>query len=342
MAGSPSVVVAEVTVEGEKGDTFDEETARLSCPLQLGVSRPQGEWEVRYGVVLPSAPPSGSTIDAHPLEQDFRQACRRLLVLVTVIGPVYHFHRLEDDSPMWQQLLRRQHTGLFVGNIPLRACPNSLIVNDKIAHAFNNSTHKTLLYIAPTLQNGKVIVRPSLESIRDGSQRWKVTAVRYFLGKKPYFHHLKELGQLIVLKKWESGMAIRKLKHTQTTEGLSTVASGIGKPLYLDAITRECTRLDFARVCVMLDVSAKLSRHIIIMTPNEDGRKTPCKVDVEYEWLPLKCTGCMSLGHSAKDCVLNKQTKPVKPLVSVYVLKVGPPRLPPQPARVIEDMQQTV
>ncbi|KAK4384112.1 hypothetical protein Sango_3090500 [Sesamum angolense] len=145
--------------------------------------------------------------------------------------------------------------------------------------------------------------------IRAGSKRWNTTAVGYFMGKKPYFHHLNEfvhsiwpgvrdvkatsngffffqfeiiaameevieggpwlyLGQPIVLQKWEPGMVLRKLKHTEvpvwiklrhlpvelwTTEGLSTVASGIGRPLYPDAITRACTRLDFARVCVMLN-----------------------------------------------------------------------------------------
>ncbi|KAK4381487.1 hypothetical protein Sango_2963400 [Sesamum angolense] len=71
------------------------------------------------------------------------------------------------------------------------------------------------------------------------------------------------LGQPIVLQKWEPGMVLRKLQHKEvpvwiklrhlpvelwTTEGLSTVASGIGRPLYPDAITRACTRLDFARV----------------------------------------------------------------------------------------------
>ncbi|KAL0361528.1 UNVERIFIED_CONTAM: hypothetical protein Sradi_3837300 [Sesamum radiatum] len=48
--------------------------------------------------------------------------------------------------------------------------------------------------------------------------------------------------------------------------------SGIGKPLYPDAITRACTRLDFARVCVMLDISSKLSKHIVIMVLSEDGK----------------------------------------------------------------------
>ncbi|KAK4382597.1 hypothetical protein Sango_2856800 [Sesamum angolense] len=144
------------------------------------------------------------------------------------------------------------------------------------------------------------------------------------------------LGQPIMLQKWEPGMVLRKLKHTEipvwiklrhlpvelwTTEGLSTVASGIGRPLYPDAITRTCTRLDFARACVMLNVSSKLPKHVVIMMPNELGGESACKVDVEYEWLPPKCTGCSSLGHSTKECPLSKPTKPV---VSIYVRKSMP------------------
>ncbi|KAL2230744.1 UNVERIFIED_CONTAM: hypothetical protein Sindi_1668800 [Sesamum indicum] len=226
--------------------------------------------------------------------------------------------------------------GLFVGNIPLNMNPN-MGVNDKIADAFNNSSRSTLSYIPLTIQNGEVVVRPTMETIRNGSTKWKTTAVGYFLGKRPYFYHVKDFafsiwpglrevkattngffffqfktaaymeeaiegglwlfqGQPIVLQKWEPGMAMRKLKHTQvpvwiklrhlpvelwTEEGLSTVANGIGKPLYLDAITRACTRLDFARVCVMLDVSSTLPKHIIIMTPDEEGGEIPCKIDVE-------------------------------------------------------------
>ncbi|KAL0282977.1 UNVERIFIED_CONTAM: hypothetical protein Sradi_7244700 [Sesamum radiatum] len=144
------------------------------------------------------------------------------------------------------------------------------------------------------------------------------------------------LGQPIVLQKWEPGMVLRKLKHTEvpiwiklrhlpvelwTTEGLSTVASGIGRPLYPDAITRACTRLDFARVCVMLNVNSKLPKHVVIMMPNELGGESACKVDVEYEWIPHKCTGCLSLGHSTKECPISK---PTKPAVSIYVRKSTP------------------
>ncbi|KAL0373954.1 UNVERIFIED_CONTAM: hypothetical protein Sradi_3311100 [Sesamum radiatum] len=133
------------------------------------------------------------------------------------------------------------------------------------------------------------------------------------------------LGQPIVLQKWEPGMVLRKLKHTQvliwiklrhlpvelwTDEGLSTVVSGIGRPLYPDAIMRACTRLDFAYVCVLLDISSKLPKHIVIMVPQEDGHETACKVDVEYEWLAPKCNPCISVGHATKACPANKPPKP--------------------------------
>ncbi|KAK4383844.1 hypothetical protein Sango_3113600 [Sesamum angolense] len=82
---------------------------------------------------------------------------------------------------------------------------------------------------------------------------------------------------------------------------------------------------DFARVCVMLDISSTLPKHLIIMMPREDGTEVPCKVEVEYEWVPPKCKNCMSLGHSTSACPDARKID--KPPVSVYVQKrtVQPP-----------------
>ncbi|KAL0402141.1 UNVERIFIED_CONTAM: hypothetical protein Slati_4244000 [Sesamum latifolium] len=78
---------------------------------------------------------------------------------------------------------------IYIGNVPLT--PNSHCF-DKIAEAFHNSSRKTLSFVPLTLQNGKIVVRPSLDVIRDGARRWSTTAVGYFLGKRPYFHHVNE------------------------------------------------------------------------------------------------------------------------------------------------------
>ncbi|KAL0295121.1 UNVERIFIED_CONTAM: hypothetical protein Sangu_3204400 [Sesamum angustifolium] len=120
-------------------------------------------------------------------------------------------------------------------------------------------------------------------------------------------------GQPIVLQVWEQGMSLRRQQHTQipvwirlkhlpmeywTDEGLSTVASGVGTPLYTDGITKECSRLDYARVCVMLDFNSELPKHLIVISPVlRNGKEDPKRVDVEYEWVPQKCTNCRSLGH---------------------------------------------
>ncbi|KAL0302263.1 UNVERIFIED_CONTAM: hypothetical protein Sangu_3110400 [Sesamum angustifolium] len=105
-------------------------------------------------------------------------------------------------------------------------------------------------------------------------------------------------GQPIVLQFWEQGMSLRRQKHTQipvwirlrhlpmeywTEEGLSTVASGIGTPLYTDGITKNCSRLDYARVCVMLDFSSALPKHLVVISPTlRNGKEDPKRVDVEY------------------------------------------------------------
>ncbi|KAK4384583.1 hypothetical protein Sango_3046700 [Sesamum angolense] len=215
----------------------------------------------------------------------------------------------------------------------LRAPATTAIDRDKIANAFHNSSRKTLTYIPPSVQNGEVLVRPTIDMIREGSNRWNTTVSDISLVRghisiilmilciqfgRPFgklrqrrmassFFQFKTmaameevleggpwlyLGQPIVLQKWEPGMVLRKLKHTEvpvwiklrhlpvelwTTDELSTVASGIGRPLYPDAITRACTRLDFARVCVMLNVNSKLPKHIVIMMPNEHGGESACK-----------------------------------------------------------------
>ncbi|KAL0282886.1 UNVERIFIED_CONTAM: hypothetical protein Sradi_7248800 [Sesamum radiatum] len=55
------------------------------------------------------------------------------------------------------------------------------------------------------------------------------------------------------------------------------------------------------------------------MMPKEDGKEVPCKVEVEYEWVPPKCKTCMSLGHMTAACPDSKKAD--KQPVAVYVQK---------------------
>ncbi|KAL0283847.1 UNVERIFIED_CONTAM: hypothetical protein Sradi_7214900 [Sesamum radiatum] len=154
-------------------------------------------------------------------------------------------------------------------------------------------------------------------------------------------------GQPIVLQFWEQGMSLRRQKHTQipvwirlrhlpmeywTEEGLSTVASGIGTPLYTDGITKNCSRLDYARVCVLLDFSSALPKHLVVISPTlRNGKEDPKRVDVEYEWLPQRCSHCCSLGHVATSCPENTK-KISNPPITIFVKKQSATVNPVQPA----------
>ncbi|KAL0291490.1 UNVERIFIED_CONTAM: hypothetical protein Sangu_3262900 [Sesamum angustifolium] len=197
-----------------------------------------------------------------------------------------------------------QESDIYIGNVKLQA-----EFVDTIAGAFLQSSRKTLHFVPPTRQNGEVIIRPTTEVVDNGSKKWRSTAVGFFSGRLDMEDVIEGgpwlfQGQPIVLQPWEQGMSLRRQKHTQipvwirlrhlpmeywTDEGLSTVASGVGTPLYTDGITKDCSRLDFARVCVMLDFNSDLPKHLVVISPVlRNGKEDPKKIDVEYEWLPQR------------------------------------------------------
>ncbi|KAL2245854.1 UNVERIFIED_CONTAM: hypothetical protein Sindi_2853600 [Sesamum indicum] len=91
----------------------------------------------------------------------------------------------------------------------------------------------------------------------------------------------------------------------------------------------------------MVNVNAKLPKHLIIMLPMEEGGEHACKVDGEYEWFPPKCTTYMSLRHATKDCAT---TKAPKPPVNVYVQRVrhSAPIAPPTVEKDKDEAHQSV
>ncbi|KAK4409451.1 hypothetical protein Sango_0018100 [Sesamum angolense] len=157
-------------------------------------------------------------------------------------------------------------------------------------------------------------------------------AMEEIIEEGPWLFH----GQPIVIQCWEQGMSLWRQKLTQipvwvrlkhlpmeywTDDGLGTVASGVGIPLYTDKITKNCSRIDYAWVCVMLDYNSTLPKHLIVMNPlMQEGHEVPVKIDIEYEWLPQRCKTCCSLGHTARTCPDNKKSEHIQP-VQVFVKK---------------------
>ncbi|KAL0428128.1 UNVERIFIED_CONTAM: hypothetical protein Slati_2987600 [Sesamum latifolium] len=186
---------------------------------------------------------------------------------------------------------KSQMTGIFISTVLLGAISVPLQPEARFAKAFNNSSPKMLRYIAGEQQNGEIVVRPMLARCKRDRGYGKQRPLEVIEGGPWLFQ-----GQPIVLQRWESGMALWKHRHTQVPvwiklrhlsvefwipDGLSTVASGAECQLYLDAIIKACRRLDFARVCVMLDFNSTLPKHLVVLVPRDDGSETPCLVDID-------------------------------------------------------------
>jgi hypothetical protein len=98
---------------------------------------------------------------------------------------------------------------------------------------------------------------------------------------------------------------------------LSHIASGVGKPLYVDKVTEEQQRLGYAWVLVEIDTTSECPKEVFICRENESSVTT----GVEYPWLPPKCSVCGGFGHAGYACSKkeNKVWVPKKP--TQYVVK---------------------
>ncbi|KAL0919446.1 hypothetical protein M5K25_011541 [Dendrobium thyrsiflorum] len=90
-----------------------------------------------------------------------------------------------------------------------------------------------------------------------------------------------------------------------TPIGISKIATKIGTPMAVDALTASKSRLTYARVCVQVDNTATYPEHIPISVT---GKLFNLKI--EYEWKPDLCGLCKSLNHSTNSCPTNPNPPP--------------------------------
>ncbi|XP_074292926.1 uncharacterized protein LOC141619804 [Silene latifolia] len=81
-------------------------------------------------------------------------------------------------------------------------------------------------------------------------------------------------------------------------KGLPKIVGLIRKFIKCDAATEERTRLGYARVMVELMVDHELPAHIAF----KDEKVLIIRVDIEYEWRPIKCKKCQGMGHEMEHC----------------------------------------
>lgn len=132
----------------------------------------------------------------------------------------------------------------------------------------------------------------------------------------------------LVLRKWSVELAPEQLSMKKLPiwvrlrniplafyhrEGISYIASGVGRPLYMDRATANGTRLDFAKVCIEIDAMTDIPEKLRLEI--EDNCAT--EIEVEVPWLPEKCTKCEAFGHICKQ----KQRTAVHEISSEIKLK---------------------
>ncbi|KAJ6346531.1 hypothetical protein OIU78_009042 [Salix suchowensis] len=132
-------------------------------------------------------------------------------------------------------------------------------------------------------------------------------------------------GKTIVLQQWHPHFGFDKNKIASlpvwirlkglpfplwTTQGLSQAASMVGKPMAYDEHTHNCTRLDYARVCVEVDAALPYVHKFEIECTLSAA---PISIEVEFEWKPQRCEKCKVFGHSCTSKPLVKLATP--PLV---------------------------
>ncbi|GJX87693.1 RNA-directed DNA polymerase, eukaryota, reverse transcriptase zinc-binding domain protein [Tanacetum coccineum] len=188
------------------------------------------------------------------------------------------------------------------------------------------------LDFVPTVisKEGSEIVIFDEALVEKGSAQWKLIVCGHFMGYKMIVHELRyHLRRM--LSKWgiddidlkADGTCMFKFRNEEvnilmeawSTEGISALASCLGKPLIMDNMTaRRCQfwegRMDFARVLVEFDVMKGFKEKIEIQYRDMNNNKKGSKyVKVEYAWKPEICPHCHVFGHNFSECTKRERSE---------------------------------
>ncbi|GKB43230.1 zinc knuckle CX2CX4HX4C containing protein [Tanacetum coccineum] len=179
------------------------------------------------------------------------------------------------------------------------------------------------------------------------SVRLEHTLYGYFIGKRLAFPVFDSRGGLdavleggswmirnspIILKKWSVNTSLQKEEMTHILiwvklhdvpiqvfeeDGISLIASYLGKPIMLDSYTTTMCkeswgRSSFARCLIEINSEAEFTESITIGIPELEGpgfiKET---IRVEYEWKPPRCHTCNIFGHLGDSCPKKVVNTPV-------------------------------
>ncbi|XP_022039944.1 uncharacterized protein LOC110942476 [Helianthus annuus] len=130
-------------------------------------------------------------------------------------------------------------------------------------------------------------------------------------------------SQPIFLSEWLPSMKLEKKEVTRvqvwvkihevpiaayTEDGLSMITTAIGEPKHLDSYTASMCidnwgRSSYARALTELSADKELKEELTLAIPELEGegfiKET---MYIEYEWCPIRCSGCCAFGHSDESC----------------------------------------
>ncbi|KAK8667842.1 hypothetical protein V6N13_105323 [Hibiscus sabdariffa] len=194
-----------------------------------------------------------------------------------------------------------------------------------------NLLDQSLLFFPPLKKDGQVRVLSSPEVMNSGAQQWCNALIGNFLGKSPPLAVFQRIAnrlwgregsveirflapsRALVLRQWVPGLRFDvvsldsapvwvKLWHVPlelfSREGLSYIASALGKPLYMDRATTLKMQLEFAKICIEVYGTDVIPGSVTL----DLGEGVTIDVGVEIDWAPPKCDHCAIFGHSADKC----------------------------------------
>ncbi|GJT53533.1 RNA-directed DNA polymerase, eukaryota, reverse transcriptase zinc-binding domain protein, partial [Tanacetum coccineum] len=133
----------------------------------------------------------------------------------------------------------------------------------------------------------------------------------------------------LIVQKWNHEMGMQMVEHSKlpiwarmteipleawSSDGISTLASSLGNPLFMDTMTATMChdgmgRLDFARVLVEMNANKEFKETIEVHYRDKDNKVKWTKiVNVSYDWKPAACTHCKVFGHNFNECKTRPRT----------------------------------
>ncbi|KAF9590443.1 hypothetical protein IFM89_035278 [Coptis chinensis] len=228
---------------------------------------------------------------------------------------LHHFSHL---SPPWQHLpqldfhrllqrLYRDHHGV--------AC------SFKIERLLLKKTLKHF-----TLQEVNGVTQVPIDLIMQGCNEWSDYVVGFFIEQRLSFPYVKNIFQqrwkdkgsfeIIVDKdlfyfKFSSNEA----RQAVLEEGpifiggrcfiISPWTRSVEKQRAMDEATKQKKRIDYARLCIEVNVSAKLPNSFTVELALGDERI----ISFEYPWISKRCEKCQKFGHETEKCLGDANSK---------------------------------